>query len=381
MGSMYLDHAAATPLDERVFLAMQPYFSDQFYNPSSVYEGGRRARQAYEDAKHTIGQIIGAKPTDITTTAGATESINLAVRGVASRGGHVVVSGVEHAAVRGAAAPYDHSVTRAEHTGLVTPDMVREAIRDDTVLVCVTLADGEFGTVQPVADIARMLQTVRDERRAKGNLTPLYLFSDGSQAVGALDVSVARLGVDMLTLSAAKCYGPKQVGLLWKRPEVVLTPLLGGGGQEAGLRSGTENVAGVVGFAAALGIAQGGRHAAAETLKRLRGMLLDELQKVDGLVVDGHPKKHLPGFLHVHIPGLDAERVVFHLDNKGVCVATGAACSANRGSRSPSLDAVGMPAEEADGSLRLTLGRLNDEASVRTAAVLLVEAIETERRL
>lgn len=284
-------------------------------------------------------------------------------------------------AVRGAVKPFPHTITQAEKTGVVTPAMVQEALRDDTVVVSVALADGQFGTVQPVADIARLLDEVRSTRKKNGNYTPLYFHSDGSQAAGMLDLSVSRLGVDMLTLSAAKCYGPKQVGLLWRNSSIRLAPLIGGGGQESGLRSGTENVAGAVGFALALELAQKSRYETRETVGRLRDLLAEELKQIEGLVVDGHPKKHLPGFLHVHVPGLDAERVVLHLDTKGVYVATGAACSANRGTRTPSLEAIGLTAEAADGSLRLTLGCLNTEEAVRLSARLIAEAIETERKL
>lgn len=379
--SIYLDHAAATPLDERVFSHMQPYMSEEFYNPSSPYDGGRRARMALDDAKAMIAKQLGAKPVDIILTAGATESIHIALRGTLSNGGHAVISGVEHAAVRGAVEPFPHSVTTADHTGLVTADIVRSVLRDDTVVVSVALADSEFGTIQPIADIARMLAGVREQRRLDGNTTPLYLHSDGSQAAGALDLSVSRLGVDLLTLNAAKCYGPKQVGLLWKNSFVSLQPIFGGGGQEMGLRSGTENVAGAVGFAYALEEAQKGRHESRLRLESLRTILIEALQQVEGIVIDGNMKKHLPGFLHVHVPGLDAERVVFHLDTEGVYVATGAACSANYNTRSPSLEAVGMKPEEADGSLRITLGRLNNEQNVTIAAQKIVQAIQIERQV
>ncbi len=382
MGAVYLDHAAATPLDERVFLAMQPYFSEVFYNPSSSYEGGRVARKALEDAREDIALILGAKSSEIIFSAGATESINLALGGLLQQGGHAVIGATEHAAVRETVSAFPHSIAKSDNTGLVTPEAVKSEIRDDTIVVSIAMADNEFGTIQPLSDIAMMLDGVRAQRLNEGNKTPLYLHSDGSQGAGALDLKVSRLKIDMLTLNAAKCYGPKQVGLLWMKSSVRLKPLVLGGNQERGLRSGTENIAGAVGFAKALELAQKTRHQENDRLAILRDYLVRVLvEKVDGLVVDGNAKKHLPGHLHIHLAGLDAERVVFHLDNKSVYVATGAACAANKSARSPALEAIGMTPTQADGSLRLTLGKLNDETEIRAIAPIIAEAINLERLL
>lgn len=378
----YLDHAAATPCDPRVISVMQPFFTDLFYNPSASYAGGRQAKVALEEARERIGLVLGAKANDIIFTAGATESVNLAILGVVPQNGHVVISGVEHPAVREAAKQRPYSVARVDSHGLVTPDAVREAVTDDTVLVSVALADNEFGTVQPIADIARMLEAVREERKTRGVATPLFFHSDGSQAALSLDIKVSRLGVDMLTLNAGKTYGPKQVGLLWLKPQVKIVSLVHGGGQEHALRSGTENVAGAVGFAEALERAQKQRHEENARLRGMREKLLGYLQqKLPDMVVDGHPKRHLPGHLHIHIAGLDAERVVFHLDNESIYLATGAACAANKATRSPSLEAVGLSPEEADGSLRITLGHLNTEQDIPYVAARVVEAIQAERGL
>lgn len=378
----YLDHAAATPCDPRVVSVMQPYLTDLFFNPSASYAGGQQAKKALEEARERIGLILGAKANDIIFTAGATESINLALLGAVPRNGHIVISGVEHPAVFEAAKQRSYSVAVVDSRGYVTPEAVREAITDETTLVSIALADNEFGTVQPIADIARMLEIVREERKSRGVMTPLYLHTDGSQAALSLDVKVSRLGVDMLTLNAGKTYGPKQVGLLWVKPQVKIVSLIYGGGQERSLRSGTENVAGAVGFAEALEGAQQGRHEENARLKGMRHALIEQLQReLPDMVVDGHPKRHLPGHLHIHIPGLDAERVVFHLDNEGIYIATGAACAANKATRSPSLEAVGLSAEEADGSLRITLGHLNAEQDIPYIAERIAAAIQAERGL
>lgn len=380
--SYYLDHAAATPCDPRVLDAMQPYLSDIFYNPSASYTGGREAKKALESARETIAAIIGAKPNDVIFTAGATESINLAIQGVLSAGGNAVISAVEHVAVRKAVESYPYTIAAVDTTGRVDVADLQKSINDETTLVSVVLADNEFGTVQPLSDVARMLEKIREDRRARGVAMPLYFYTDASQGQTILDLSVSRLGVDMMTLNSGKCYGPKQMGALWLKPSVKLTPFIVGGGQERGLRGGTENVAEAIGFAKALSLVQDDRRAEAERLCAIKNQLMNELRnRVPDIVFDGHPKRGLPGHIHMHVDGLDAERVVFHLDNEGIYIATGAACSANKSTRLPSLEAIGLTENEADGSLRITLGHLNHIEDVSYIAERIANAIETERRL
>lgn len=377
---IYLDHAAATPLDERVFAAMQPFFTDQFYNPSAAYQPAREVRAAYEDARHRLAMAIGASRDEVVLTAGATESINIAFHGVLNTGGHVVIGATEHAAVRGAAAAFDFSIAEAGKKGIITAEAVVGAIHDNTRLVSIALAESELGTVQKLRDIAEVIRETREKRLAKGNSTPIYLHTDASQAAGLLDVNVARLGVDLLTLNAGKIYGPKQVGLLWVRRGIILEPFIRGGGQERALRSGTENVAGAVGFAAAIELARDIRHDEIKRLNTLRDVLEKQLlTAIPDMVVNGHPKRRLPSHLHVSVPGLDAERAVFALEERGVLVATGAACAANKGTRSAVLTAIGLSDELADGSLRFTLGHLSTDENIAAAAVAIVEVINQER--
>lgn len=378
----YLDHAAATPCDPRVVSAMEPYLSGVFYNPSASYTGGREAKKALETARGTIAGIIGAKPNDIIFTAGATESINLAVQGVLASGGKAVISAVEHVAVRKAVENYPHAIAAVDTTGRIDLADMERQIDDETVLVSVVLADNEFGAVQPLSDVARILERIREDRRVRGITMPLYFYTDASQGQTILDLSVSRLGVDMMTLNSGKCYGPKQMGALWLKPSVQIKPFIVGGGQERGLRGGTENVAEAVGFATALGFVQADRHGEAERLREIKRRLMGELiDRVPDIVFDGHPKRSLPGHIHMHVDGLDAERVVFHLDNEGIYIATGAACSANKETRLPSLEAIGLTESEADGSLRITLGHLNDVNDVPYLAEKIANAIQTERNL
>ncbi|HET6622304.1 MAG TPA: cysteine desulfurase family protein [Candidatus Saccharimonadales bacterium] len=379
----YLDHAAATPLDERVFQVMQTYLTEQFYNPSAAYSPARQVRSALNDARHRLAMVIGAKETEAILTAGATESINLAIHGVMmGQGGNLIVGATEHASVRAAAEQFDCRVAEADKFGLVSAASIERQVDDHTRLVSLSMADNELGTVQPIKEVAELVRRVKADRLQRGIKTPLYLHSDGSQAAGQLDLNVARMGVDLLTLNAAKCYGPKQTGLLFVKTGLTLEPLIRGGGQERNLRSGTENVANAIGFAESLELAEKRRHQTVRQLADLRHMLADNLTTaVDGLEIDGHPKRHLPGLLHISLDGLDAERVVFGLDEHGIMVATGAACAANKGTRSVVLDAIGMPPEQADGSLRISLGRSNTNKQLERVAPLIAEVINRERQL
>jgi cysteine desulfurase len=373
---IYLDHAAATPMDPKVLTAMQPYFAQLFFNPSAPYAPALSVRRDYEEAKHTIARSIGASPDELVMTAGATESISLAFESI---GGHIVVPAIEHHAVLEAAKKHDHTIVEVDERGFVSADSIKAAIQSTTQLVSIALANNELGTIQPLRDIAGVVKAERDARLARGDKTPIYFHSDASQGVGQLDVNVARLGVDLITLNAAKIYGPKQVGLLWAASYVALTPQVVGGGQERGLRSGTENVAGVVGFAKALELASEHRKFESDRLAKLRNDL--EKQLTDAFseaVLSGHQKHRLSGHLHISFPNLDAERILFSLENRGVLVATGSACAANKGTRSHVLTAIGLAPEVADGSLRLTLGHLSDEQNTKQAGEIIIEEIQKE---
>lgn len=374
---IYLDHAAATPLDPAVMTAMQPYFTDFFYNPSSPYAPAITVRREYDAAKATIAAIIGARPGEITMTAGATESINLAFSGGE---GHVITTSIEHQAVLAAAARHDATIVAVDAKGRVDPAVIAKAIRPDTWLISVGIANNEIGTVQPLSKIADGIRIEREKRREAGNKTPLYLHSDASQGAGQLDLHVMRLGVDMLTLNAAKVYGPKQVGLLYAARSVELKPQIVGGGQEAGLRSGTENVAGTIGMAVALKKADAVRGSEVRRLAGLRDMLESRLTTVfPEAVVSGHLKHRLAGHLHISFPGLDAERLVFALETREVLVATGSACAANKGTRSHVLTAIGLDDNVADGSLRLTLGKATTEEMIVQAAEAIIAEVKREQ--
>lgn len=373
---IFLDHAAATPMDDRVVRAMQPFFADEFYNPSSAYLPAVNVRRKYEEAKHKIASLIGGKPGEIIITAGATESINLAFGWV---NGHVIVPNIEHLAVLNCANQHENTIIQADDHGLVLSDSIKNAIKSNTQLVSVGLANNELGTIQPIREIAEIVKAERRDRLTGGNKTPIFFHCDASQGVGQLDVSVARLGVDMLTLNAAKIYGPKQVGLLWVSGHVNLTPQILGGGQERGLRSGTENVAGTIGFAKALELACEHRKFESDRLSKIR----DNMQRMlieafPDAIISGHPKHRLNGHLHISFPSIDGERLLFLLENRGVLVATGSACAANKGTRSHVLTAIGLSDEIADGSIRITLGHLSNFENTKTATQIIIEEVEKE---
>lgn len=375
MPVIYLDYAAATPIDKRVMKAMTPYFSDKFYNPSAAYMAARGVRADVENARHDIAKIIGARPAEIIFTAGATESINLAMTVVGD--GVVLTDNAEHASVLNAAKSYRHEIISVDSEGRINLDDLRAKVQSGVVrLISLGYVNSETGVVQ---DIKAVADIVRDERAERQ--MPLYLHIDASQASGLYDLNVGRLGVDMMTLNAGKCYGPKQVGLLYARAGIQLKPVVLGGGQEMGLRSGTENVPGIIGFARALQIADDTRKSEYKRLEELKNQLKKTLANgLPDIIFNENPRATSPAILNFSVPNVDGERVVFALDEKGVMVATGSACAANKGQRSHVLTAMDLTDNIADGSIRVSLGRFMTEEDIAEAGRLIVETINEQRK-
>jgi cysteine desulfurase len=376
--AIYLDHAAATPIDPLVVAAMQPYFTELFYNPSSPYASAVQVKRDYREAKARIARELGVLGDELVMTAGATESINLGLS--AAGDGVLAVGATEHASVLEVAKRLCGLVIPADEKGRITAEAVRRSMHSDITLISVGLVNNELGIIQPIDEIMQVVEAERERRRAAGESSPLYVHCDASQGLPLLDIKPKRMGIDLLTLSAAKVYGPKQVGLLWVRPGVTVSARIAGGGQEGGLRSGTENVAGVVGFAVAVELAAKRRSG---EIKRLRG-LRDEMQRTlerefPWMIVSSDKKKSLANFLHISFPGIDAERLIFWLEQRGVMVATGSACAANKGTQSHVLTAISMGDEAIRGSLRISLGRLSTEENCQEAVRLIVEAVRTEQ--
>lgn len=373
---IYLDHAAATPLNPEVLEAMQPYFAQQFYNPSANYMAARQVRAALESARADVAMVLGTRASEIIFTAGGTESDNLAITGVmhAFPDSNVVVSAVEHDAVLQPAAQFDCRTAGVDGQGIVDLDDLRTKINDRTVLVSVMYANNEVGTIQPIRRIAQLIGAIRDERRKAGIDLPLYLHTDACQAANYLDLHVSRLGVDLMTLNGGKIYGPKQSGVLFASHTVRLQPIIRGGGQERNYRSGTENVAGCIGFAKALQLAQTSRYAESERLTVLRDLAYRLVtERLPETIINGSRKHRLPNNIHLTLPGQDNERLLVELDERGILAAAGSACSASDDEPSHVLRAMGISDPDAQASLRLTMGRETTEASVRELVAVMAD--------
>ncbi len=369
MDMIYLDYAAATPLDSQVYAAMQPYASERFFNPSATYLAAQAVRTELEAARARVAHWMGARPAEIVCTAGGTEANNLAIRGVLEQftGSNVVVSAIEHESVLAAAHQYDCREAPVTPDGIIDVDRLISLVDDQTVLVSVMYANNEVGTIQPLRTITQRLSDVRKARKLAGNTLPLYVHTDAAQAAAYLDLHASRLGIDLMTINAGKIYGPKQTGALFISSSVQLRPQVFGGGQERGLRSGTENIMGAVGLAVALDIVQGRRHDETARLQQLQQLFIRELeQAIPGVIINGSRKHRLPNNVHITIPGTDNERLIFQLDDAGILCAAGSACSASNDDPSHVLRAMGVADDDARASLRFTMGRQTTEDHIRT---------------
>lgn len=367
---IYLDYAAATPMDASVLQAMQPYFSERFYNPSATYLPAVGVRKDLDATRSRVVHWLGARPNEIVFTAGGTEASNLAIRGVMEQfpGKKLVVSSIEHESVLHPAHQYNCTQAPVTKDGIVDIAQLKQLIDDNTVLVSVMYANNEVGAVQPIRQIGQEVQAIRRARRAAGNDLPLYLHTDAAQAAAYLDLHNARLGVDMLTLNAGKIYGPKQCGVLFVHHDVRLQPQVLGGGQERGTRSGTENVAGVIGLATALDLVQNRRHDEVARLQKLQDLFFNLIEeKISQAIVNGSRKQRLPNNVHLTIPGQDNERLLFELEQQGILCAAGSACSASNEEPSHVLRAMGLSAVAAQASLRFSMGIRTDENAVHRA--------------
>lgn len=377
---IYLDYAAATPVHKKVIEAMAPFFADQFFNPSAPYLPAKRVREIYESAKDDIAHTIGAKGNDIVITAGATEANNLAFSAV--NDGTVLVLETEHASVLNLAKNFKYQTIKVDKNGRIDLNDFKKKLDSKVSFVSISLANNELGTIQPIAEIAEMIKAEKMTRLQAKNPLPLVFHSDASQALNLLNISVTRLGVDLMTINSAKVYGPKGVGALYISHGVKLKPVAYGGGQEMGLRSGTENVAGTVGFATAAKLAKEHVNGNVKKYEKLSKIFRETLIKnLDGKIEPkflGNPKRQLANFIPVSFDGIDAERLIFKLEDEEIYVSTGAACAASKGEKSHVLSAIGLTDSEIAGSLRISLGMQNDEENVKLTAKKIAEAVRQE---
>ena len=363
MRRIYLDYAATTPTHPDVVKAMLPYFTEKFGNPSAIYACAQETKAAIEDARSKVAQLLGARDEEIVFTSGGTEANNFAIKGTAyankRKGNHIITNVIEHHAVLETChflekMGYQLTILPVDSYGRVSPDDVRNAITPKTILITIMMANNEIGTIQPIAEISKIA-------REAG----VYLHTDAVQTACHLPINVDELGVDMLSMSAHKFYGPKGVGALYIRKGTRLVSFMHGGGQERNRRASTENVPGIVGMGKAVELAMDEMDTEAKRITRLRDKLIKDLfNRIDPLRLNGHPQKRLPNNVNISIAFVEGEAICLNLDVEGICASTGSACSS--GSLEPShvMLALKLPPEEMRSSIRFSLGKWTTDEEI-----------------
>ncbi|MBI3573986.1 cysteine desulfurase [Candidatus Kaiserbacteria bacterium] len=382
---IYLDYAAATPIDARVLSAMLPYFDARYGNASSLHTSGRKARGAIEAARAAAARVIHASPEEIIFTGSGTESDNMALLGVAranrARGNHILISAIEHKAVIEAAEElrkegFEVETVPADEYGIVSVEECMRRVTDKTILISIMYANNEIGTIEPIKELAAAIHAYRG-----GSPYP-FLHTDACPAAGFLTLDVTKLGVDLMTLNGSKIYGPKGVGLLYKRSTVSIRALIVGGEQEKNLRAGTESVPVIVGFAEALKIADAMREEESSRLSALRDYFIAELlEKIPSAILNGHPRERLPNNASITVPFVEGESMLLLLDRAGIEVSTGSACSAFDLRPSHVLLAIGHDPELVHGSVRFSLGRNTTKAGLERVLSVFPEIVQNLTRI
>jgi cysteine desulfurase len=376
-GRIYADNAATTAVSAAALEAMLPYFTECFGNPSATYRYGQEAKAALEEARRTVARALGALNNEIFFTSGGTESDNWAIRGACAlngkKGRHIISTMIEHSAVlrtleflKGQG--YEITLLKPDRAGQIAPEQLREAIREDTVMVSIMAANNVAGTLLPVKELCAVARQAR-----------VLFHTDAVQAAGHIPLAVREAGFDLLSLSAHKFHGPKGVGALYIRLPLALPPLIAGGGQEKGRRSGTENLSGIVGMAAALEEAIQRMEEHTRHVSALRDRLIAEITKIPGAYLTGDPVKRLPGLASFVFEGLLGQILIMALDEEGICTSSGPACSASSIEAPQVLLAMGIPEGLAHGALRISLSPYNTEADVDAILEALPRAVEKAR--
>ncbi|PKM84968.1 MAG: cysteine desulfurase NifS [Firmicutes bacterium HGW-Firmicutes-11] len=380
MKPIYLDYSATTPVKQEVLDAMIPYFTEKFGNPSSLYGIGFASKDAIELARSQVAALIGAEDREIYFTSGGTEADNWAVIGAArsrkNKGNHIITTKIEHHALLHTCKALEKegfvvTYLDVDDNGIVDPAQVKNAITDQTILISVMFANNEIGTLQPIAEIGAI---------AKEN--GILFHSDGVQALGNVDIDVRSAGVDMMSMSAHKIYGPKGIGALYIRKGVVIENILFGGGQENKRRAGTENLTGIVGFGKAAELAGKNLNDHIKQVRDLRNYFLEQIRsRIDDISVNGDLEKRLPGNLNLIFNYVEGEALLLHLDIRGICASTGSACSSASFSPSHVLSAMGLPLEKVYSSLRFTVGDFTTKEDLDLVVASLVEIVSKLREL
>ena len=386
METIYLDHAGTTAMDPRVLEAMLPYFTDYFGNPSSVHMVGQEARRALDNARDKVSKVLGCRSGEVVFTGSGTESDNSAIQGtslaLAGTGNHIVTSTVEHHAVLHPCQylenqGYDVTYLPVDEMGMISPQSVYDAITEQTTLVTIMYANNEIGTINPISQISREVR-----RKSEELGRTIVVHTDAVQAAGFLDLNVTDLGVDMLSLSGHKFYGPKGTGVLYIKRGTPYLPFILGGGQERERRSGTENIAGIVGLSVALELADGARHQASAHCIKMRDLIIERIKNnISAVYLNGHATDRLPNNVNFSFEGIEGESILMGLDLAGIAASSGSACSS--GSLEPShvLLALGQTAELARGSLRMSLGKDNCVDEINRFIPILINLVSELRLL
>lgn len=378
---IYLDNAAATPIEPAVLFRMLTYLKYNYGNPSSLYYEGRLAKQAIEEARDKISKIIGVENEEIIFTSGGTESDNLAILGIAraykNKGKHIIVSSIEHKAVLESCKKLELeglevTYLDVDKKGIISIEHFKSSIRPDTILVSIMYANNEIGTIQPLKKIAKIIK--------ESKISKPFFHTDACQAVSYLPTKVKSLGVDALTISSSKIYGPKGVGCLYLNKKIMIEPIIFGGGQEKGIRSGTENITGIVGFAEAVVISEKKRLSENKRLTLLRDYFLAKVRdKISGIIINGDIKNRLPNNINISIAGVEGESLVLLLDKNGVACSTGSACSSLDITPSYVLNKIDISPELSHCSVRFTLGRYTRKVDIDFAVDILDKCVKRIR--
>ncbi|MDI6734108.1 MAG: cysteine desulfurase family protein [Patescibacteria group bacterium] len=367
----YFDYASTTPIEQKhVFRAMEPYLKNEFGNPSSLYELGRRSKVAIQKSLERISGVLRCKPDEFIFTGSATEADNLAIEGVAmtnkEKGHKIIVSNIEHKGILSICnflkkQGFEILELKVQKNGLLNPKHLEKLVDGKTILVSLTYADSETGTIQPISDLVGVVKRFRKEKKSDFP----YFHTDASQTALYLELGVDNLGIDLMTLSAHKAYGPKGIGGLYIRRGINIKPIIYGGGQQGNLRSGTENIPGIVGFGEAFFLANKNKKKEFLRIKKLRDKLERGIfQKIPKVILNGHPKKRLPNFLNISILDIEGEALILYLDRLSIMVSTGSACNSESLEPSYILSALRRPYEFIHGSLRFTLGKYTKDSDI-----------------
>ena len=389
MKKIYLDYAASTPVDEKVLSEMMPYFSEEFGNPSSIHSFGQEALEAVNKARKQVADFLNCDSSEIIFTSGATESNNWTVNGIIKanqiKNPHIITSSIEHHCVlnsvkaaekNGAEASY----LKVDKDGLVNVEDLKKAIKENTILISIMYANNEIGTIEPIAEIGKLLKEINSERE-KNNLPKIYFHTDAVQAINYLDCDVEKLGIDLLSLSGHKIYGPKGIGVLYIKQGTKIKQIQQGGGHEFGRRAGTHNVPGIIGLGKAISLVPEYRKRTAE-IESLRDYLVEEILKsIPDSYLNGSKEFRLPHNANISFKGIEGESLLMLLDQEGIAVSTGSACSSTSLEPSHVLSAIGTSPELSHSSIRFTLGKNTTKEEINYTLKVLIEKIEKLRNI